>query len=48
MFEWARKFGEQINEQWKVVIFMISKFYRIKAIKKDNNSNKSNVLLVVV
>jgi hypothetical protein len=48
MFEWARKFGEHLNEQWKVVMLLISKFYRTKAIKKDNNANKSNLSIAII
>lgn len=48
MFEWAKKFGEHLNEQWKVVLLLISKFHRTKAIKKDNNANKNNVSIFII
>lgn len=48
MFEWTRKFGEHLNEQWKVVILLISKFYRSKSIRKDNNSNKANLSIAII
>jgi hypothetical protein len=47
MFEWARKFGEHLNEQWKVVLLLISKFVRSKATKKDNNASKNNLSIAI-
>lgn len=47
MFEWARKFGEHLNEQWKVVLLLISKFVRSKATKKDSSANKSNLSIAI-
>jgi hypothetical protein len=48
MFEWTRKFGEHLNEQWRVVLFLISKFIRTKAIRKDNNANKNNLSIAII
>jgi len=48
MFEWVRKFGDKITVQWKVVIFLISKFNRSKSIRKDQNSSKSHVSICIV
>jgi hypothetical protein len=46
MFEWARKFGEHLTDQWRVVLLLISKFVRTKATKKD--ANKSNLTIAIV
>ena len=39
MLEWSKKFSEQIVEQWKTILYMISKFVRSKFIKKDSKNN---------
>ena len=37
-----KSYSEQITLQWKTVIFLVSKFYRNKLIRKDNNPNKNH------
>jgi len=47
MLEWVRKFEEMISEQWKVVIFLISRFNRSKSIRKDqSNKNHSPITII--
>jgi hypothetical protein len=47
MFEWVRKFGEKIVHQWRVVIFLVSKFNRSKSIRKDQN-NKGHASICII
>lgn len=48
MFEWVRKFAEKISEQWKTVLFLISRFNRSKSIRKDQNANKGHASIVII
>ena len=48
LFDWARKYGHHLTTQWKVVIFLVSKFVRSKAIKKDPQAAKNNLSIAVV
>jgi hypothetical protein len=48
MFEWVRKFGDKITHQWKVVIFLVSKFNRSKSVRKDQTANKGQVSISIV
>lgn len=48
LFEWARKFGEHLRDQWKVVLLLISKFVRSKATKKDPAAAKNNLSIAIV
>lgn len=48
MLEWSKKYGEHLNQQWKVIVFLISKFVRTKAIKKDANPNKNNKPIILI
>lgn len=43
--EWVRKYSEHLHEQWNVVIYMLSKFYRSKLIKKDAPSRNSTMVI---
>jgi hypothetical protein len=45
MFEWARKFGELLHEQWKVVLLLISKFVRSKLTRKDASKNHLSIAI---
>jgi len=47
MLEWVRKFEEMLSEQWRVVIFLISRFNRSKSIRKDqSNKNHSPITII--
>lgn len=47
MLDWVRKFSELINEQWRVVIFLISRFNRSKSIRKDPNNKSHNPICIL-
>lgn len=48
MFEWVRKYSEHINEQWKVVIYLIGRFNRTKSIRKDQNTGRRHTAITIV
>ena len=48
LFDWARQYGQHLTSQWKVVIYLVSKFVRSKAIKKDPKAVKNNLSIAVV
>lgn len=47
LLEWARKYGERVGAQWKVVLYLISKFHRSKSLRKDHPAKGSLALAVV-
>ena len=48
LFDWVRKYGKHIQLQWKVVIYLMSKFVRGRALKKDSQNSKNNNLSIAV
>jgi hypothetical protein len=47
MLDWVRKFSELVNEQWRVVVFLISRFNRTKSIRKDSGNKNHSAISII-
>lgn len=47
--EWVKLFDEHLEDKWNIIIYMFSKFYRNKLIKKEYHpASKKDDLVVII